>query len=142
MAVIELTCISCPLGCPLKVETDGNGAVVQVTGNTCKRGEVYGKKEVTAPERTVTSTVKVEGGSAPPGERAHQDGHPQGEDLRLHGGHPGGEGPGPGAHWGRGGGERLRHRRGRCGHQGCGIREGACRGAGPFQKLSFVKRRT
>ena len=62
MAVIELTCISCPLGCPLKVETDGNGAV---TGNTCKRGEVYGKKEVTAPERTVTSTVKVEGGSAP-----------------------------------------------------------------------------
>ena len=49
MAVIELTCISCPLGCPLKVETDGNGAVVQVTGNTCKRGEVYGKKEVTAP---------------------------------------------------------------------------------------------
>ena len=65
MAVIELTCISCPLGCPLKVETDGNGAVVQVTGNTCKRGEVYGKKEVTAPERTVTSTVKVEGGSAP-----------------------------------------------------------------------------
>ena len=65
MAVIELTCISCPLGCSLKMETDGNGAVVQVTGNTCKRGEVYGKKEVTAPERTVTSTVKVEGGSAP-----------------------------------------------------------------------------
>ena len=65
MAVIELTCISCPLGCPLKVETDENGAVLQVTGNTCKRGEVYGKKEVTAPERTVTSTVKVEGGSAP-----------------------------------------------------------------------------
>ena len=65
MAVIELTCISLPPGLPLKVETDGNGAVVQVTGNTCKRGEVYGKKEVTAPERTVTSTVKVEGGSAP-----------------------------------------------------------------------------
>ncbi len=65
MAVVELTCISCPLGCPLRVETDENGAVVQVTGNTCKRGEVYGKKEVTAPERTVTSTVAVEGGSAP-----------------------------------------------------------------------------
>ena len=65
MAVVELTCISCPLGCPLRVETDENGAVVQVTGNTCKRGEVYGKKEVTAPERTVTSTVAVERGSAP-----------------------------------------------------------------------------
>ena len=65
MAIIQLTCISCPLGCPLKVETDEKGAVVQVTGNTRKRGEIYGRKEVTAPERTVTSTVKVEGGSAP-----------------------------------------------------------------------------
>ena len=65
MAIRELTCISCPLGCPLKVETDENGAVLQVTGNTCKRGEIYGKKEVTAPERTVTSTVAVVGGSAP-----------------------------------------------------------------------------
>ena len=65
MAIRELTCISCPLGCPLKVETDDNGAVLQVTGNTCKRGEIYGKKEVTAPERTVTSTVAVVGGSAP-----------------------------------------------------------------------------
>lgn len=65
MAVIELTCISCPLGCPLRVETDENGQVVSVTGNTCKRGEIYGRKEVTAPERVITSTVKVEGGKAP-----------------------------------------------------------------------------
>ena len=65
MAMIELTCISCPLGCPLKVETDGAGQVVSVTGNTCKRGEAYGRKEVTAPTRTVTSTVKVEGAGVP-----------------------------------------------------------------------------
>ena len=65
MAVMELTCISCPLGCPLKVETDGQGQVIRVTGNTCKRGEAYGTKEVTAPARTVTSTVRVKGGSAP-----------------------------------------------------------------------------
>lgn len=65
MAVIELTCISCPLGCPLKVETDAQGQVVGVTGNTCKRGEIYGRKEVTSPERVITSTVKVEGGTAP-----------------------------------------------------------------------------
>lgn len=63
--VKELTCISCPLGCPLKVELDENGGVVSVTGNTCKRGEEYGKKEVTAPTRTVTSTIKVEGASVP-----------------------------------------------------------------------------
>ena len=65
MAVRELTCISCPLGCPLRVELDGQGQVLSVTGNTCKRGEEYGRKEVTSPTRTVTSTVRVEGGEAP-----------------------------------------------------------------------------
>lgn len=65
MPIVELTCISCPLGCPLRVETDGEGKVLSVSGNTCKRGEEYGKKEVTAPTRTVTSTVRLLGGSAP-----------------------------------------------------------------------------
>ncbi len=65
MAIRELTCISCPLGCALRVEVDENGKAVSVSGNTCKRGEEYGRREVTAPVRTVTSTVKVEGGSAP-----------------------------------------------------------------------------
>lgn len=65
MAIHELTCISCPLGCPLRVETNEAGEVISVTGNTCKRGEIYGAKEVTAPERTVTSTVAVLGGVSP-----------------------------------------------------------------------------
>lgn len=65
MPIVELTCISCPLGCPLKVETDESGRVLKVTGNTCKRGEDYGKKEVTNPTRTVTSTVRLIGGTAP-----------------------------------------------------------------------------
>lgn len=65
MPVTELTCISCPLGCPLRVETDSEGKVIAVTGNTCKRGEDYGRREVTAPMRTVTSTVRVIGGIAP-----------------------------------------------------------------------------
>lgn len=59
----ELICIGCPMGCPLTVELDG-GQVVSVVGHTCKRGEVYARKEVTNPTRIVTSTVKVEGGSA------------------------------------------------------------------------------
>ena len=63
MPVVELTCISCPLGCPLKVETDSSGKVLKVTGNTCKRGDVYARKEVTNPTRIVTSTVRVSGGS-------------------------------------------------------------------------------
>ncbi len=59
----ELICIGCPMGCPLSVELEGN-EVVSVTGYTCKRGDVYARKEVTNPTRIVTSTVKVEGGSA------------------------------------------------------------------------------
>jgi len=51
------------MGCPLSVELEGN-EVVSVTGYTCKRGDVYARKEVTNPTRIVTSTVKVEGGSA------------------------------------------------------------------------------
>lgn len=49
------------MGCPLVVELEGSD-VVSVKGQTCKRGEVYARKEVTNPTRIVTSTVKVEGG--------------------------------------------------------------------------------
>jgi CxxC motif-containing protein len=37
--------------------------VLSVTGNTCKRGEVYARSEVVAPVRTVTTTIKVSGGA-------------------------------------------------------------------------------
>lgn len=60
MEVINLICISCPMGCPLTVEID-EGRVVSVTGNTCKRGEVYAHKEITNPTRIVTSTVVITG---------------------------------------------------------------------------------
>lgn len=58
----KLTCIGCPMGCPLTVVMNGK-EVVSVTGNTCKRGDVYARKEVTYPTRIVTSTVRVSGGS-------------------------------------------------------------------------------
>ena len=56
----ELVCIVCPKGCRLHVD-EKNG--YKVTGNSCPRGEVYGKKELIAPTRTVTSTVKIRGAS-------------------------------------------------------------------------------
>ena len=59
----ELICIGCPMGCPVTVELEG-GEIVNVTGHTCKRGDVYARKEVTNPTRIVTSTVMVEGGTA------------------------------------------------------------------------------
>ena len=58
----KLTCIGCPMGCPLTVVMNGK-EVVSVTGNICKRGDVYARKEVTDPTRIVTSTVRVSGGS-------------------------------------------------------------------------------
>lgn len=64
MEKMELTCIGCPMGCPLVVEME-NGAVTRVTGNTCPRGDAYGRKEVTNPTRIVTSTVRVRGGTLP-----------------------------------------------------------------------------
>lgn len=59
----NLTCISCPMGCPLTVVMEA-GKVTSVTGNTCKRGDIYARKEVTNPTRIVTSTVRVKGGCA------------------------------------------------------------------------------
>lgn len=58
----QLTCICCPMGCPLEVKTE-NGQIISVSGNTCKRGDEYARKEITAPARTVTTTVKVKNGS-------------------------------------------------------------------------------
>ncbi len=60
MEVRELICIRCPLGCPLTVRIEGDQ--VGVTGNSCGRGEEYGKKEVLSPTRVVTSSVHVLGG--------------------------------------------------------------------------------
>lgn len=57
----DLICIGCPLGCMITVEMDGS-QVVSVTGNTCKRGDDYARKEVTNPTRIVTSIVGVTGG--------------------------------------------------------------------------------
>lgn len=60
----ELICINCPMGCNLSVDIDDNGEMT-VTGNTCPRGEIYAKKELTNPTRIVTSIVKVRGGELP-----------------------------------------------------------------------------
>ena len=56
----NLICIGCPMGCPLTVAMEGN-EVKSVTGNTCPRGDIYARKEVTNPTRIVTSSVLVTG---------------------------------------------------------------------------------
>ncbi|MGI5988821.1 MAG: DUF1667 domain-containing protein [Lachnospiraceae bacterium] len=60
----HLTCICCPMGCQISVDLE-DGEVKKITGNTCKRGEIYAAKEVVSPTRVVTTTVKVDGGELP-----------------------------------------------------------------------------
>ena len=62
--VKELTCICCPIGCSIRVEMEGK-EVLSVSGNNCPRGDAYARKELTAPSRIVTNTVKVKGGDRP-----------------------------------------------------------------------------
>lgn len=59
----ELTCIGCPRGCTLKIERDGDGW--SVTGNTCPRGREFAISEMTAPKRTICSTVRTAFPDAP-----------------------------------------------------------------------------
>lgn len=64
MTHVDLICIGCPLGCALTATLE-NGIVTAVSGNTCPRGDAYARKECTTPERTVTGTVRITGGTAP-----------------------------------------------------------------------------
>lgn len=56
-----LTCVVCPIGCRLDIDAEEDGSI-SVSGNGCKRGFEYGIKEYTRPERTLTTTVALEGG--------------------------------------------------------------------------------
>lgn len=64
METRELTCIGCPMGCQITVELD-KGEVKSVSGNTCQKGDIYARKEVTNPTRIVTSTIIIKGGDKP-----------------------------------------------------------------------------
>jgi CxxC motif-containing protein len=55
----EMVCIVCPMGCHIQVDIEND---YKVTGNQCPRGAKYGKEELTAPTRVITSTVRIEGG--------------------------------------------------------------------------------
>ena len=56
----KLTCIMCPNGCSLTARLGDDGSV-SVSGNLCPRGVKYATEELTAPKRTVTTTVRLLG---------------------------------------------------------------------------------
>ncbi len=51
----KLTCIICPRGCGISVNTK----TWEVTGNSCGKGEEYAINECRNPVRTVTAIVRV-----------------------------------------------------------------------------------
>ena len=57
---MKVTCIMCPVGCQLEVKKQGDDYIV--FGNSCVRGERYGKQEVTSPTRMVTTVAKTNTG--------------------------------------------------------------------------------
>ena len=63
MSERKLICVACPRGCPVTVTMDDNGEIIKVEGNTCPRGDTYAGAEVSHPERSLTSTVRVTGGN-------------------------------------------------------------------------------
>ena len=56
----NITCIECPKGCKLTVETDGK-YVISLSGNECMKGAAYAKQEIENPERILATTVLAEG---------------------------------------------------------------------------------
>jgi len=60
----EFICITCPMGCSLRATVEG-GELVDVQGQACRRGIDFVREELTAPKRTLTTTVRVVGGTLP-----------------------------------------------------------------------------
>ena len=62
----KIICITCPQGCLITVKGDAEkGTIESIEGFTCKRGKTYAENEFIHPLRILTSSVKVEGASAP-----------------------------------------------------------------------------
>ena len=52
-----ITCITCPIGCRITVNA-GDGEFV-FSGNKCPKGAEFAKTELTAPLRSLTTTVRT-----------------------------------------------------------------------------------
>ncbi len=65
MRKTNLTCIECPIGCAIEVETEGE-TVLSVVGNSCPRGKTYAENEVVCPKRVLTTCVRAESGEMLP----------------------------------------------------------------------------
>ena len=62
--VKKFVCVVCPKGCLLEVKCENDSKVTEkdISGYKCKRGMSYAFNEFTTPVRTLTTTVRVNGG--------------------------------------------------------------------------------
>lgn len=60
----EFVCVVCPRGCLLEVKGENAGKVTEkdISGYKCKRGLSYAFNEYTNPVRSLTTTVRINGG--------------------------------------------------------------------------------
>lgn len=59
----NITCILCPKGCTITLDTDSPEETV--SGFSCAKGKDYALSELLHPMRTISSTVKINGGLHP-----------------------------------------------------------------------------
>lgn len=52
----EMTCLECPRGCQLSIDEQ----TLEVTGNSCPKGEAFARAEITNPMRVLTTTAEIE----------------------------------------------------------------------------------
>jgi CxxC motif-containing protein len=64
MAAKKITCITCPQGCEILVDGEGE-TINSMTGQGCKRGDEYARNEFIHPLRILTSTVLLIGSPTP-----------------------------------------------------------------------------
>jgi CxxC motif-containing protein len=58
-------CIGCPLGCRLELDEALDGEILEVRGNSCKKGDEFARQEHLDPRRLVTTTVAIDGARWP-----------------------------------------------------------------------------
>lgn len=60
----EIICIVCPIGCRIHVAVN-DGQISELAGNACRRGADYAFREAAAPQRVLTTSIGVDGGTLP-----------------------------------------------------------------------------
>lgn len=58
----QVVCIGCPLGCVVTAKKKEDGTL-EISGNTCPKGEAYARSEFTSPVRMITSLIRVMDGN-------------------------------------------------------------------------------